>query len=353
MLLAIVVVIEHCGGISYINSVTAIQSFFIISGFYMSLIINEKYNQPKSYKLFISNRFLRLFPIYICIVIITLVVAYLYNSAGYKQVIFSDFKGLTLFSKIYVIFINLFIVGQDTSLFFGLDAHGALHYVKHYTESVPPLWNFLLCPPAWSMSLELMFYAIAPFIIKRKLSVIITIMALVFILRIVIYTHGMHYDPWTYRFFITELFFFLSGNLGYRIYNYIRKMEIARKLGFWALISLVLFLFTFNYLPVIYYVKQYVFYAFLSLAIPFIFLYTKNFKIDRFLGELSYPLYVSHYSIIIFFLPVVYHFFSYSSGLQVPLAIIFSIIFSYLLVQWVGRPIDNMREKRVEEYNRH
>src|SRR5579863_1890587 len=128
MLLAIVVVIEHCGGFSgfnYINSTIAIQSFFIISGFYMSIIINEKYNGHNAYKLFISNRFLRLFPIYTCIAIITFVVAYFYNASGYRQVIFSDFGNLTLFSKMYVVFINLFIVGQDTTLFLGLDAHGA------------------------------------------------------------------------------------------------------------------------------------------------------------------------------------------------------------------------------------
>lgn len=65
-LLALSVVITHCGslfGTSLVVGQIAVQSFYIISGFYMSLILNEKYiGVNGSYKLFITNRF---YPIYI------------------------------------------------------------------------------------------------------------------------------------------------------------------------------------------------------------------------------------------------------------------------------------------------
>ena len=36
----------------------------MISGFYMALVLNEKYNQPGQYTMFLKQRFLRLYPTY-------------------------------------------------------------------------------------------------------------------------------------------------------------------------------------------------------------------------------------------------------------------------------------------------
>jgi peptidoglycan/LPS O-acetylase OafA/YrhL len=354
ILLAISVILTHSGpifGFNYIDGLIAVQSFFIISGFYMSLILNEKYNGVKSYKLFISNRLLRLFPTYLFIIIITLIMAFVFNGVGVKQDIFSGFSKVNFFSKIYLIFINILIVGQDTTLFLGFDLNGSLHYIKDFHNSIPPVYTFLLCPQAWSLSLELMFYAIAPFIVKRKLSTILIIMVLLFILRILIYLNGFYYDPWTYRFFPTELFFFLSGNIAYRIYKYTQKIKFPKEVGIGILICLLLFLFVFNYIPVRYFIKQYAFYILFTLSIPFIFNYTKKFLIDRFIGELSYPVYISHIFIIAFCLPILYHFFGYNSSLSSILAVVCSIIFSYLVIIFLVKRIDNYREKRVEKFN--
>ena len=65
LILALSVFIVHTGsfyGFNLVGFSVAVQSFFVISGFYMSLILNEKYKGPGSYYLFISNRFLRLLP---------------------------------------------------------------------------------------------------------------------------------------------------------------------------------------------------------------------------------------------------------------------------------------------------
>jgi peptidoglycan/LPS O-acetylase OafA/YrhL len=53
----------------------AVQLFFIISGFYMALILNTKY---KSHTLaFYKNRFLRLYPIYFFVLIVIFIVGFL------------------------------------------------------------------------------------------------------------------------------------------------------------------------------------------------------------------------------------------------------------------------------------
>jgi len=48
----------------------AVQSFYVISGFYMALVLNEKYG-PGSYWLFVSNRLLRLWPAYFVVLVLS------------------------------------------------------------------------------------------------------------------------------------------------------------------------------------------------------------------------------------------------------------------------------------------
>lgn len=56
----------------------------------------------------------------------------------------------------------------------------------------------------------------------------------------------------------------------------------------------IAFLLSFNSLPGPKVVRQWSLYAAMAIALPFIFQYSKSKPIDRFLGELSYPVYISH-----------------------------------------------------------
>jgi peptidoglycan/LPS O-acetylase OafA/YrhL len=57
LLFALVVVIAHTGGGPPVgNGVLAVQSFYLISGFYMSLILDQKYqSSARGYWLFINQ----------------------------------------------------------------------------------------------------------------------------------------------------------------------------------------------------------------------------------------------------------------------------------------------------------
>lgn len=74
LLLAISVVIAHTSsifGFNLVGDLLAVELFYVISGFYMALILNEKYVSPKNvYKLFITNRLLKLYPAYWFILIL-------------------------------------------------------------------------------------------------------------------------------------------------------------------------------------------------------------------------------------------------------------------------------------------
>jgi peptidoglycan/LPS O-acetylase OafA/YrhL len=75
LLLALVVVLFHTGMVSryLMDSHTAVNAFFIISGFYMALILDQKYgSSPAGLKAFAINRFLRLYPLYAAVFILTI-----------------------------------------------------------------------------------------------------------------------------------------------------------------------------------------------------------------------------------------------------------------------------------------
>ena len=82
-ILALSVAYGHAGdflGFPLIPGDTAVQSFYAVSGFYMALVLNEKYRPGSStYSLFISNRFLRLFPVYVTVLCLTLLLAFAYR----------------------------------------------------------------------------------------------------------------------------------------------------------------------------------------------------------------------------------------------------------------------------------
>ena len=66
-ILALAVVVYHSFkifGLHMCGGQVAVESFYMISGFYMALILNEKYVGIGSYKKFILSRFYRIFPVY-------------------------------------------------------------------------------------------------------------------------------------------------------------------------------------------------------------------------------------------------------------------------------------------------
>ena len=86
LLLAMSVVYGHVGlmsvlGVPSIPGDTAVQAFYAISGFYMALVLNETYTAKDStYRLFLTNRFLRLFPAYAVVAVATLGLALVVHS---------------------------------------------------------------------------------------------------------------------------------------------------------------------------------------------------------------------------------------------------------------------------------
>lgn len=362
VLLAISVLAAHFGAIWKLKPVSgsiAVETFFIISGFYMSFILNEKYTKKnKSYRLFITNRLLRIYPVYWGTLLATIAFCFIvyWVSNGQDFPIFDYYFSVTPngYSFPFLILTNLLVFGQDLVMFLGIFPEtGGLFFTTNFWKTYPPLYRFLFIEQAWSLGLELLFYLLAPFILRSKLAWVILVILLSLILRIYLYDFvGLRKDPWTYRFFPTEIIFFLFGYISYKIYRRIEQQDLPAYIGRVVLVFCILTTIAYGYVPQ---VKQWqipfswneiLYFLTITAAIPVLFKCFKNNKTDRQVGDLSYPIYLSHFLIgrVIYMLPI----FVLKQSWCI---LIITILFSYLLHTLIQAPIEKYRQSRVKKNN--
>lgn len=350
-LLAISVIIAHSNsilGFRLVGGQIAVQGFYIISGFYMAFILKEKYiGVNQSYKLFITNRLLRLYPVYwvvILFIFTSAIISYLIsNSFQIESLSFywNYISDMSFSSIFFLVFTNIFMIFQDMVMFLGLDiSSGNLYFTNNFRDSTPMLYKFLLIPQAWTIGIEITFYLIAPFLIKRKLWVILVLILASLLLRIILINNGLNHDPWTYRFFPTELVFFLLGIVAYNIFKKLDNVPIKRNYLVLLFSYILVFTLFYSFIPMPGKMYFYLFSIFLS--VPFIFNLSKKWKVDRYIGELSYPIYISHlfvYSAMIKFTP-----FTESNSFML---VLFTVLFSIFLNQIVIKKIEIIRQRRI------
>jgi len=282
LILALSVVAGHTQstifGFNGIGATYAVQVFFVISGFYMAMILNEKYKSLPAHKFYIS-RALRIYPVYFIGLALSMF-------AQHEQIL-ATFNSLSTWSKLYMFFSNIFIFGRDlVNQFCWQTSMGSCE---------APM-NLAINPPGWSLAPELMFYLAAPFVVRsvRRVIMLFCIGCLYFYI-----VNNLHYPinwigvytersvTFVYTFFPASIFFFLTGVIGY---HFINKRE---PVNYFASLMLIFTLsFTESTIP------SWVI-LLLGFATPTLFSITKDFKYDRMIGELSYPVYIIHFPIYI------------------------------------------------------
>jgi peptidoglycan/LPS O-acetylase OafA/YrhL len=354
LLLAIAVVITHCGnifGMGFISGPVSVQAFYMISGFYMSLILEHKYSGDlKSYYyLFISNRLLRLYPLYWTVLVLSIIYSvyqfHFINETTTSTIsYFKEYSGnMNLGTMLLVIFANIFLLFQDIIMFLGFDVSGGgFFFTSNFRSVQQPLYLFMFIPQTWTLGIEVLFYIIAPFFLKKKIHIILGIILLSLIIRGLLYYNGFKFDPWTYRFFPTELVFFLFGDVAFRIYKKIGKMNINKYLMNAILglnIIYIVFATKIN-IPG----KNIIFLLLFLSSLPIIFKLSKNWRVDRYIGDLSYSVYITHILALNFVSDL--RIIENKSYLSI-MVIIISIALSILLKLAIGDPIERYRQKRV------
>lgn len=345
LLLALSVVLDHAAphaGMGLVGGPLAVEGFFIISGFYMALILNEKYvGANNSYKLFITNRLLRLYPVYWAVLIpwtaycvFAYATTHQYNFIGHFV---RHYGQMDLSSFAFLVFTNLTMFFQDVVLFLGLDVEsGNLFFTKNVYETQPRLYEFLAVGQAWSIGIELAFYLIAPFLMRRTWKVILPLVAASFLFDYVMAVHGLDHDPWTYRFFPFELGYFLLGKIAYDLYKAVGRYGVKRAWCLCALCAVMAYLFAYPLLPP-FRGKDHFFISSLFLSIPLVFQLTKKWKRDAWVGELSYPIYIVHMAVIE----------AVSRNQLVVVSL--SLLAAVLLNEFVAKPVEAFRQGRLHK----
>lgn len=148
------------------NGDLSVQCFYVISGFYMALILNEKYTNQKSNWLFYSNRALKIYPVYFLILLILIVWAAFVHYKGYPGTFdfYYDYWPLPLSTLTYFIFVNLFLIGLDTVFYFGIKDRGHLFLTRNINAQQPYVVQFAFNPYVWTIGVDIItpFYTNGP-----------------------------------------------------------------------------------------------------------------------------------------------------------------------------------------------
>ncbi len=347
-LLAISVVIFHVYGFALVGGVLAVQLFFIISGFLISYVLVEAKTYG-SVQAFYENRTLRLFPLFFVVALASLAAHILLHVVvGIPSPVFETFQLLDDRGRFALALSNVTVFGQDWMFFTALD-QGRFRLTQDPNDTQVVVSHGLLVPQAWSLGVELSFYLIAPFILYRK-RLVISLLALSLVLRAGIILAGFGFtDPWFFRFFPTELAMFLFGALSHQIWMPFARGKgwVTRRTAAWVTGAIVVYCVIYAMLPWQMMHHLCLMAAFIF-ALPFLFHFQSTFRFDRKIGELSYPIYISHMLIM---LPVGLLFDRGSGtqdhrGISETLVVLsLTLMVSLLLNRYVGDRIEGLRDR--------
>ncbi len=342
LLFALTVVVYHAHephGLFLFNQQAAILSFFIISGFYMALILDGKYQSKFS---FYASRALRIFPLYWVALCLTIVFGFIkihLHLGSDETAITHYFQYSTYLSGIPAVseFINFIL--RNFTLILTRD----YFFIQ---DNLAP--GYLIVNPAWTLQIELMFYVLAPFLIRIKKNFLLFVLFYATLFYGIIEPFSIIPQHTLIYSFMKYFLFFLFGMISYRyIYNHLKKPKMT-KLPLVVLIFFLLFIVFYQFLPGRILERSFLmgltYYIAFAISIPYFFLLTKENTFDRFIGELSYPVYITHmiFAKILFSLhiPTI----PYLNSLLISFP---TLMFSVLLVVVIQNPIDKMRHKKL------
>lgn len=283
--LALSVVAAHSDPTHWLPFVTgqwAVRVFFIISGFYMSLALTKKYSDIGVFWL---NRALRLYPTYLLFVV--LYWAWYFFTWWWLQKPpygpwLSDYTAMHWWQAAALAFSNWTMIGQDLPSLFDFSVTDGFIFPPqaggHWVADLRTIG------PAWSLGLEIWFYLLVPFMVRLRTPLLLTIAFASGALAL------MAPEVISYFSFPTNLVFFVIGMLLQRHSNLANNFFAA----------------------------------------------SNRFAIDRAIGNLSYPIYVSH-MVLLGILANITH--SRSFWLALPA----TLIVSAAVYRRIERPIDEWR----------
>lgn len=361
LLLALGVVRDHRAffdAFFLVKGGVAVIFFYVISGFYMTLVIRENYSKLGQgwQKTFLWNRALRLFPAYWAVLLFSIVAMALWST----PTIYTAQLGMTGVERALTILANTCIIGLDV-----LVSGASLHWHTG-PGGIVPSWQVFPVFVGWTVAVELTFYVCAAFFIVMNRRVALFAIALGLYFRVWfalingkdlgISQNGIGYSntPWGYHFFGVDLIFFMLGYIGYEMYVWLND-HLKRNPGFikslrWAATVLVAILIIeawafHGWEQIADYNDRQIWAAlpFFTALVPVLFILTKRSAWDNFIGQYSYPIYLCH----VIATDAATKFFGLPANNQFTTLASIAVAGS-LLVFGIDIPIDNFRHRLTQ-----
>jgi peptidoglycan/LPS O-acetylase OafA/YrhL len=342
-ILALAVVLHHTPGSPYLFSgAYAVELFFCVSGFYMAMVIEGKYKDNTL--IFYTNRLFRLAPTYILAIFFG-ILALLFDAS--ESITRGEYvEALKIPGVWYLILSNATLLGQEYASYFSWDPIKHQIWFDAAQLSGVPAWKLLIIPQSWSISLELLFYVMAPFVVQRtKLKFLLTLLLLSFAIKMSVILLDIPYNSWGRRAFPSVMYLFLVGVVAYHFMNSCKEriMSLSPWIAWGGMLMLFLLLYKFRHPQVDEYMTVYPFVTIYGASlIPVLFLRLGS-KFEVLIGELSYPMYLFHTVWIGVFAKAFN-----MTGLDLSVAVVFATILSaYVVYRYVEKPLDVWRQKRI------
>lgn len=292
-------------------------------GFYISLGLNNRYRDPSQNSTFYIGRLRRLWPTYLIPLLFLI-------PTGKLQAVAHWILELPAALKYLAIFSNATMIGNDLLVHLSV-IDGRMVFSEYGIDPDHNGSSFILNLPSWSLSVEVMFYISAPFIVRSLgASLIVLSMSIIACL----YVKFINPDIFT-RFrvdlFYSNLFIcFGLGMLGYRLSQCAKSRTLPEAINYLVPAYLLSFIALPNSCGWLY--------VTLSLAIPALFELTKSNTFDKFFGDLSYPIHILHMLIALLI--------AWALDLQhaPAVSLFFAVtLASAMVVLIIERPIDRFR----------
>ena len=300
----------------------AVFAFYIISGFLMTLIINEHYGfSVRGFKSFWANRFLRLYPAYYAACLVSLLV-------------------ITLIPEDFVTALNSKLIPPDSP--FEIITNISIVGLEQKQNQSS------LVPPAWALSIEIVYYfLISIWAGRSKINAIIFLgIGLLYLLAV----YSIADSDWWYRYFFVGAAS-LPFAVGVNIYFQMDRLRRIIRYFTWtgtAVFSVAAYLLCFIAAFLLGHQKTLFFYLNIissSLLLTVLWNAPKSRlkRIDVFFGDLSYPTYLIHWQVGIAV--------SYLTGLPwndrklVLMSIMIVTIIAAIEARTISGPIERYRKK--------